>query len=153
MPRRFRALRLGVLLLLSAVATAAQQEPRPKDLPGAPAPKPEQAPEKRDNALKATFETLGRRSVFFPDLATSPGPLRGKQKLELFADKSIAPSRFLSSALGAGVSQSRDTLPAYGQGMGGYGKRFGSSVATGASTEFFGTFLIASLCTATRATL
>lgn len=140
-----QALRFGVILLLSVEAVAAQQEPKPKDLPEAPVPKQEQAPRKHDSAFRATVEVLGRRSIFFPDLAASPGPLDTKQKLELFAGKSIAPSRFLSSAAGAGIRQASDSLPEYGQGMSGYGKRLGSSMATGASTEFFGTFLFASL--------
>ena len=140
---RYGALRFGVILLLSVEAVAAPQEP--KDLPEAPAPKQEQASHKRDNAFRTTVEVLGRRSAFFPDLATSPGPLGTKQKLELFADKSIAPSRLLSSAVGAGIGQARDSLPGYGQGMSGYGKRVGFSIATGTSAEFFGTFLFASL--------
>ena len=138
------ALRLGSLLLLAA-GVAAQEPPKPKDLPEAPAPEKEPPSHKRDSALQATFEILGRRSIFFPDLATSPGPLSSQQKLELFAGKSLAPSRFLSSGLSSGISQARDTLPEYGQGMAGYGKRFGSSMASGASTEFFTTFLFASL--------
>ena len=86
-----RALGLGSILLLAAQAVAAQQQP--KDLPEAPAAKQE-ADHKHDSSLQATFEVLGRRSVFFPDLAASPGPLSSKQKLELFAGKSLAPSRF-----------------------------------------------------------
>jgi len=132
-------------MLVVAEIVAAQQDPKLKDLPEAPRPKQEQAPPKHGNPLGATVGILGRRSIFFPDLATSPGPLRSKQKLELFADKSIAPSRFLTSALGAGIGQARDSLPGYGEGASGYGKRFGSSMATGASTEFFGTFLFSSL--------
>jgi hypothetical protein len=136
------ALGLGSVVLLATQAVAAQQPPKPKDLPEAPAPTQGAPSRKR---LQATFEILGRRSIFFPDLATSPGPLSSRQKLELFAGKSLAPSRFLSSALSSGISQARDTLPEYGQGMAGYGKRFGSSMASGASTEFFSTFLFASL--------
>jgi len=142
------ALRLGGILLLTAEAVAAQQQPKPKDskdLPEAPAPQQDRPAHKHDSALQETFQILGRRSIFFPDLAASPGPLSSRQKVELFAGKSFAPSRFLSSALSAGLGQARDTPPAYGEGMGGYGKRFGSSIATGASTEFFGTFLFASL--------
>ena len=140
-----KALRLGIVLLVVAQTVAAQEEPKPKDLPDAPAPKQERAPAKHENPFETTVGILGRRSIFFPDLATSPGPLSSKQKLELFADKSIAPSRVLTSALGAGIGQARDSLSGYGQGMDGYGKRLGSSVASGASTEFFGTFLFSSL--------
>lgn len=139
------ALGLGSIFLLLAEGVAAQQPGKPTDLPEAPTPKQKQASRKRDSALQTTFQLLGRRSIFFPDLATSHGPLSSKQKLELFAGKSLAPSRFLSSALSSGVSQAHDSLSDYGQGMSGYGKRFGSSMATGASTEFFSTFLFASL--------
>ena len=138
-----QALRFSVVLLLSAEAVAGQQQPKPKDLPEAPVPKQEQVFHKHDNAFRTTVEVLGRRSIFFPDLATSPGPLDTKQKLELFAGKSIAPSRWLASGIGAGVGQARDSLPDYGQGVSGYGKRFGSSMASGVSSEFF-TFLFAS---------
>src|SRR6184192_3896720 len=124
------ALGLSAILILTAPAAARRQEPKPQ---------------KHTSRLQSTFEVLGRRSIFFPDLAASPGPLSSKEKLELFAGKSIAPSRFLSSALSSGVSQARNSLPDYGQGMAGYGKRFGSSMASGASTEFFTTFLFASL--------
>ena len=138
-------LRLAAILLTCVEAVAAPQDPKSKDPPEAPAPKQEQPQHKRDNAFRTTVEVLGRRSIFFPDLAASPGPLHAKQKLELFADKSIAPSRFLSSGIGAGIGQARDSFPGYGQGMSGYGNRIASSMATGVSTEFFGTFLFASL--------
>jgi hypothetical protein len=139
------ALRLIALLMGVAATAGAQQEPKPKDLPDAPAAKQENAPRKRQSPFNATIEVLGRRSVFFPSIATSRGALSSKEKFELFADESVAPSRFLSSAAGAGISQARNSLGGYGQEAGGYGKRFGSSMATAASTNFFGTFLISSL--------
>jgi len=138
------ALRLVVLLMSVAAPAAAQQEPKP-DLPDAPTPKQANAPRQRQNPINTTIEVLERRSIFFPEIATSPGPLSVKQKFELFAGESVAPSRFLRSAAGAGVSQARNSLDGYGQGMGGYGKRFGSSMATAASSNFFGTFLISSM--------
>src|SRR5260370_36297724 len=117
--------------------TAAQQGPKLPDLPDAPVAKQESTPPKRQNHFNTTIEVLERRSIFFPDIATSKGPLSSKQKFELFADESISPSRFLSSAAGAGIGQAQNSLPGYGQGMGGYGERFGSSMATAASTNFF----------------
>ena len=107
--------------------------------------KQEDASQKKENALHSTIEILGRRSIFFPDLAASKQPLTVRQKLELFADKSIAPSRMLSSLAGSGISQAANTLPGYGQGGDGYAKRFGSSMASEASNHFFGTFLIPSM--------
>ena len=139
------ALRLIALLAGVAVTAAAQQEQKPRELPDAPLPKQESTPQKHQNTFNTTIEVLGRRSIFFPSIATSKGPLSTKQKFELFAGESVAPSRFLSSAAGAGIGQARNSLSAYGQGMGGYGKRFGTSMATAASTNFFGTFVISSL--------
>ena len=139
------ALRLIALLAGVAVTAAAQQEQKPRELPDAPLPKQESTPQKHQNTFNTTIEVLGRRSIFFPSIATSKGPLSTKQKFELFAGESAAPSRFLSSAAGAGIGQARNSLSAYGQGMGGYGKRFGTSMATAASTNFFGTFVISSL--------
>src|SRR5437764_14753865 len=43
------------------------------------------------------------------------------------------------------MSQARNSLDGYGQGMRGYGERFGSSMATAAANNSFGTFLISSL--------
>src|SRR6266481_5140097 len=139
------ALRLVVLLVGAAATAAAQQEPKPRDIPDAPTPKQANAPRQRQNPINTTIEVLERRSIFFPEIATSPGPLSTKQKFELFAGESVAPSRFLSSAVGAGYGQARDSLTGYGQGMGGYGKRFGASMATAASTNFFSTFLLPSM--------
>src|SRR5260370_24317115 len=107
------ALRL-IALLVGAIATAAaQQEPKPQELPDAPAAKRESAPQKRQNSFHTTIELVGRRSLFFPSIATSKGPLSSKQKFELFAGESVAPSRFLSSASGAGIGQERHSLLAY----------------------------------------
>ncbi len=145
MHARSSALRLIALFVVVVATAAAQQEPKPRDLPDAPVAKQENAPQKHQNHFDTTIEVLERRSVFFPNIATSKGPLSSKQKFELFADESVSPSRFLSSAAGAGISQARNSLDGYGQEMGGYGKRFGSSMATAAANNFFGTFVISSV--------
>ncbi len=73
------ALRL-IALLVGAIATAvAQKEPKPKELPDAPVAKQESAPQKRQNSFHTTIGVLGRRSIFFPNIATSSGPLSSKQ--------------------------------------------------------------------------
>src|SRR5262249_40569692 len=50
-----------------------------------------------------------------------------------------------TSAAGAGIEQAKDAFPEYGQGMSGYGKRYGYSMATTTSNDFFGTFLLSSM--------
>jgi hypothetical protein len=138
------ALRLMALLVGVATTAAAQQDPK-QDLPDAPTPKLVSTQPKHQNRINTTIAVLEKRSIFFPEIATSPGPLSVKQKFELFAGESVAPSRFLRSAAGAGISQARNSLDGYGQGAAGYGKRFGSSLATVTSSNFFGTFMISSM--------
>jgi len=144
----FRILFVLVVIAGGGRATIAQLELRPGNLPDAPVPKQSQnnsSQGAKNSPLKTTLETLGRRSVFFPELAHEKGPLSSRQKLELAVDESIAPSRLLGSAFTAGIGQARDGLPGYGQEWGGYGKRFGSSIASSASNHLFGTFLLPSM--------
>jgi hypothetical protein len=153
--RILRILALIARVLVVAVAmpvvhgvALAQQPPPPSSLPDAPTAKQDQsdAVQKPGNSpLKATIEVLGERSVFFPELAFDKGRLSARRKLELAVDETVAPSRFLGSAFTSAVGQARDALPGYGQEWSGYGKRFGSSVASSATSHLFGTFLLPSM--------
>jgi len=130
--------------LANASSAAAQNSERAAvvaTLPDAPVPQDVQPAPQQKSQLKQTIEILGKRSIFFPELAHDRGPLDGKQKFELAVDETIAPSRFVGSAFTAGISQARDSL----QGWAGYGKRYGSSVASNASSHLFGTFLLPSV--------
>jgi hypothetical protein len=133
-----------LLALTLAFAGAGMAQEQPKEPPDAPVPKQSSLPQKHENRWQSTIAILGRRSLFFPDLAASKEPLTTKQKFQLFAGDSVAPYHLMSSGIGAGISQARDRFPDYGQGMAGYGKRFGSSMATSATSSFFSKFLLAS---------
>lgn len=87
---------------------------------------------------------LQRKSVVFPDLATAQGPLNSWQKFKLAANNSVALSTFAAAALGAAYGQAVDHPSGYHQGWEGYGKRFGADMARSASSNMFGTFLLAS---------
>jgi hypothetical protein len=88
---------------------------------------------------------LKKGSIFFPNLATSRTPLTADEKFVLSLKNSIAPASILGSAFGAGINQATNTPSGYGQGAEGYGKRFGASMATRATTNLFGGFMIASI--------
>jgi hypothetical protein len=138
----------GAAFFLAGPVTQAQQNPDKSNLPDAP--KPQQNPngpnqDQQKNILATPLGLITRRSYVYPELATTPGPLTALQKFELFLDKSVSPPQFLGSLAFAGISQARDSLSGYGQGAAGYGKRFGSSMATGASSQFFGTFLLSAV--------
>ena len=149
--RAFALLAVATVAVLgTATATKAQTDDHAAQtatLPDAPTPQTsaqtaDQGPKAQ---LKHSIEVLGKRSIFFPELAHERRPLTSKQKFQLAVDETIAPSRFLGSAFTAGISQARNSLPDYGQGWDGYGKRYGSSVASNASSHLLGTGLLPSL--------
>ena len=134
-----------IIIAIGGTLAMADGESRSANLPDAPTPKQQQKPSSQQSNFKTTIGILGKRSVFFPELAFDRGPLDARQKLELAVDETIAPSRFLGSLFTSGVGQARNALPGYRQGWEGYGKRFGSSVASNASSHLFGTFLFPSI--------
>src|SRR5260370_9224301 len=112
---------LCLVVLLLTLAARGQDQQKPKELPDAPAAKPDHPQQKHENAFHSTIQILGRRSVFFPDLATRRGPLSTKQKFELFVGESVAPSRFLSSPPGPAFGQPRASLSPACHATRGYG--------------------------------
>ena len=141
-------LTLAALLALAGIAAA--QQPAGAGAGSQSLPDTPQAKQQADaNApAQGTGKYVGyvtKRSLFFPDIAASPHPLSTGAKFELFVNESISPETIFVSAFSAGFEQWRDTPPGYEQGAAGYGKRFGASLATGASSSFFGTFIGASV--------
>jgi len=134
--RRVHPAFILILVLAFQVCSAAQQAANVPDAPSASQKSGEQAP--RD-------KVVAHRSIFFPNLATDRTPLTVGQKAELFVKNSVAPSAFLGAAAGAGIGQATNSPSGYGQGAEGYGKRFGALMATHATTEFVGTFVIPSI--------
>jgi hypothetical protein len=140
-----------LLALLVCVAPSLAQPPAgagtssansKRSLPDSPQPKQDQANETQGPGRFVGYIT--KRSLFFPDIATSPGRITSWQKFELFGNEAIAPETLLTSSVSALYSQARGTPYADGGGWPGYGKRFGASMARGASNNFFGTFVLAS---------
>jgi hypothetical protein len=92
----------------------------------------------------ALFVRLDRKSIVFPDIVADSSRMSTGQKFKLFVDNSVSLNALAESSLGAAMSQAADSPHGYGQGGEGYAKRFGSAMASGASSNFFGTFLLAS---------
>jgi hypothetical protein len=131
------------VLFLSSLA-ASQRVDQPPVFPDAPSA---QNGPKQNSYHQGTqiIILLTRRSYCFPDLATSITPLPVSQKFTLFLNNSISGHIVLGSAASAGLGQALNWQAGYGQGAEGYGKRFGASMARSASSNFFGTFLFASI--------
>lgn len=91
------------------------------------------------------FFTLQKKSLVFPDLATNRGQLDSWQKFTLAVNNSLSLSTIGAALIGSAYGQATDHPSGYGQGMEGYGKRFGADMARSASANLFGTFMIASI--------
>jgi hypothetical protein len=91
------------------------------------------------------FNLLEKKSIVFPDIASTTAALSTGAKFQLFVDNSISVHTIAWSALGSLIGQADDSPTGYNSGGTGYAKRFGSSLARESSGEFFGTFAIASV--------
>jgi hypothetical protein len=105
-------------------------------------PPPGQTPGQKDTGVQ---KILTAPSYFFPDLAHNRAPLTSKGKLKLALVNSVSPGTIFGSAFGAGIGQATNTPGGYGQGAEGYFKRFGAGMATNASNNLIGTYLLASI--------
>lgn len=72
-------------------------------------------------------------------------PLSSGQKFQLFFKGETDPWPFLLSGVVAGIGQADDSFPAWGQGMQGYGKRFGAAYSDAFIGNFFGNAVLTSL--------
>jgi Carboxypeptidase regulatory-like domain len=72
-------------------------------------------------------------------------PLTTSQKYRLALKMSLDPIAFAGAAVSAGVQQSQNEFSGYGQGVQGYGKRFGASYANGFSSILLSDAVLPSL--------
>jgi hypothetical protein len=140
----------GLIAMGSAAAASAQETPKPQpQTQPSPSPAAQNPDGQAANAPVppkpvALYNLLQKKSIVFPDIAYSTERLSAGQKFELFVDNSVSVNAVTWSALGSAVGQADNSPTGYGQEWGGYGKRFGSDLARESSSEFFGTFLLAS---------
>jgi hypothetical protein len=91
------------------------------------------------------YNLLQKKSIVFPDIAANQERLSAGQKFQLFVDNSASVHTLSWSILGSALGQADNSPTGFGQGWDAYAKRFGASMARGASNEFFGTFVISSV--------
>ncbi len=150
----FAGNRIGPSLLLGAclvspIATLAQAPAGAgtgtTSAPDSPQPK---AAGSSNPAIDTTTRFVGymtNRSMVFPDIATSEGPMTTGEKFRLFVNQSISPPYVLAAGISAAYNQARNSPPACGQGWNAYGNRYGEAIARAASNAFFGNFVFASM--------
>jgi hypothetical protein len=88
---------------------------------------------------------LGVFPDFFVSYAKDAAPLTVAQKFNLGWKTIIDPATFLDSGLSAGIQQWRNNYPEFGQGVEGYGKRFGAQYADHASGIIIGHVVMQSI--------
>jgi len=139
-------LTIATCCLLGAVCAAGQNRAGASPDPPTASSQSQTAPQVNQPLKTGVvfFQLLARKSLFFPDLATNTGQLDRWQKFKLAANNSVALATFGSALVGSAYGQAINRPRGYGQGGGGYGKRFGADMARSASANLFGTFLIAS---------
>src|SRR5271166_3879819 len=140
---------LALTMHLLCPKSSGQQQGQSAPLPDAPSTTQQQ--EAKQGAMMNTVQNsaefislLQRGSIVFPNLATSTAPLSPEQKLKLAVNNSVSLSAFVAANLSAGVNQAHEQPAAYGEAIGGYGRRLGAAMARRSSSQILGTFLLAS---------
>jgi hypothetical protein len=136
----WRGMRTTVYLALLAMPALGQE------MSSAPEPPPLPEPQ---IAVLAPLTSPAARPPAAPWMNTTPGsnyvPLTSRQKLDVFLNLTYSPLTFLSTAFDAGIQQAASDHEGYGQGMQGYGKRFGASFADNETGLFFQAYLLPTL--------
>jgi hypothetical protein len=88
---------------------------------------------------------LGVLPNYYVSYAKNAMPLTSRQKFQLAFRSNVDPFTFLLTGVYAGVEQAANTLPGYGQGMQGYGKRFGANYADTVVSNTIGGAILPSL--------
>jgi hypothetical protein len=78
---------------------------------------------------------------YIPDAA----PLTRKQKFKLAIKVTVDPVTFLTTGVTAGIEQAQNDFSGYGEGFGGYAKRYGATYGDRVASTFFGAALLPSL--------
>jgi hypothetical protein len=115
---------------------AAQEADSQKSARQSAAEQLKQQESQRVMGVMATFNTTTNKNA----LPLSPG-----QKFQLFFKSSTDPWPFLLAGVVSGIGQAENSYPEWGQGMQGYGKRFGAAYTDAFIGNFFGNAVLPSL--------
>jgi hypothetical protein len=112
-------------------------------LPDSPKPQGSSNP-----AVDTTSRFVGymtNKSIIFPDIAYSEGPMTPGEKFKLFVNQSISPPYVIAAGISSAYDQARNDPKSVGQGWDAYGTRYGYDIARASSNAFFSSFVFASL--------
>ncbi|HLX75065.1 MAG TPA: hypothetical protein VKR26_10025 [Terriglobales bacterium] len=133
-----RAWVVAVMLAGMGLSAAAQSDTRVESLPAAPEP--------GSSSPVLPAASAKEAAVAIEPLETAPyTPLTSRQKFHIFVQQTYSFYTVANTAFDAGWAQMTDDWPAYGQGMEGYGKRYGALLANHEAGSFFENFLFPTL--------
>ncbi len=75
---------------------------------------------------------------FYSSFDWNAPPMQSRQKFALAFRSMIDPMTFVGAGVIAGAEQARDTFPGYGQGLAGYGRRYGAAYANSFTGRMLG---------------
>lgn len=88
---------------------------------------------------------LGVLPNFYSSYIWDAAPLNSRQKFDLALHSIADPIEFLGTGIIAGAEQANNTFSGYGQGAGGYAKRYGAAYADDALGRMIGSAILPSL--------
>lgn len=128
---------LYFFVLTSCLISAAQAPPAG---PSTGEAKNKSSEEKQEEKKEQSQRLLGVIPQFGTTSRLDASPLTPHAKFRLFAKTAFDPTEFFVVGLQAGISQSQNEFPEYGQGAAGYGKRYGAAFADQVSSGFFANY-------------
>jgi len=136
---------LVVVSLLACFSTAQDGSPSgsPSHTSGTqPRPKATEksAEEKEIERQEQSQRALGVLPEFVVTNRWNASPLTPREKFHLFVKSAFDPATIGTVGLQGGISQAVGEFPGYGEGMQGYGKRFGASLADEVSANFWSAY-------------
>ena len=115
-------------------------EPTPSPRPEATNPKTKSKEEQEIERQEQSQRVLGVVPFFGVTSRQNASPLTPREKFHLFYKSAFDPAAVSIIGVQAAISQAENEFPAYGQGVEGYGKRFGASLADEVSSGFWSNF-------------
>ncbi|MEI9978776.1 MAG: carboxypeptidase-like regulatory domain-containing protein [Edaphobacter sp.] len=88
---------------------------------------------------------IGVLPNFYVSYIPNAAPLTRKQKFKLAIKTTVDPVTFFTTGVTAGIEQWQGDFEGYGQGFGGYAKRYGATYGDRVTSTFFGAALLPSL--------
>jgi hypothetical protein len=88
---------------------------------------------------------IGILPNFYVSYISDAAPLTRKQKFKLAFKVTVDPVTFLTTGITASIEQAQNDFSGYGEGFGGYAKRYGATYGDRVTSTFFGAALLPSL--------